>query len=100
MKAKEGKTTLTDSNIPAPYLDHKAVFYEEEARRMPPSQDEDMQITFKEGAPSQLDCKVYPLTKVETKVLQQSIKEDLQKGYIHHGDLIVRFPYLLYSKEG
>ena len=84
-KAKEGKTTLTDSDIPASYLDHKAVFFEEEAWQMPPSWDEDMQITFKEGASSQLDCKVYPLTKVETEVLQQSIKEDLQKGYICHG---------------
>ena len=44
-----------------------------------------MEITFKEGAPSQLDCKVYPLTKAETKVLHQNIKEDLEKGYIHHG---------------
>ena len=84
-KAKEGKTTLTDSDIPAPYLDHKAVFSEEEARRLPPSRDEDMQIIFKEGAPSQLDCKVYPLTRKETEVLRQSIKEDLQKGYICHG---------------
>ena len=84
-KAKEGKTAPTDSDIPTPYLDHKAVFSEEEARRMPPSRDKDMQITFKEGAPSQLDCKVYPLTKKETEVLRQSIKEDLQKGYIHHG---------------
>ena len=30
-KAKEGKTTLTDADIPAPYLGHKAVFSEEEA---------------------------------------------------------------------
>ena len=44
-----------------------------------------MQIIFKEGAPSQLDCKVYPLTRKETEVLRQSIKEDLQKGYICHG---------------
>ena len=44
-----------------------------------------MQITFKEGAPPQLDCKVYPLTKVETEVLHQNIKEDLHKGYIHYG---------------
>ena len=64
-KANEGKTTLTDSDIPAPYQDQKAVFSEEEAQRMPPSRDEDMQITFKEGAASQLDCKVYPLTKKE-----------------------------------
>ena len=34
-KAQEGKTTLTDSDIPLPYLDHKAVFSEKEAQQMP-----------------------------------------------------------------
>ena len=98
-KAKEEKTTLTDSDIPAPYLDHKVVFSEEEARWMPPSRDEDMQIIFKEGAPSQLDCKVYPLMKKETEVLHQSIKEDLQKGYIHHGTLSFVSPIFFIPKK-
>ena len=44
-----------------------------------------MEITLKKGAPSQLDCKVYPLTEAETEVLRQNIKEDLEKGYIRHG---------------
>ena len=39
LKAKKGKTTLTDSDIPASYLDHKAVFSEEEAQWMPLSRD-------------------------------------------------------------
>ena len=44
-----------------------------------------MEITLKEGSPTQLDCKMYPLTKAETDVLRQNIEEDLKKGYIRHG---------------
>ena len=84
-KAKEGKPTPTDLDVPTPYADYKTVFSEEEAKRLLPSQTEDMEITFKEGAPSQLDCKVYPLMKAEMEVLRQNIKKDLEKGYICHG---------------
>jgi len=44
-----------------------------------------MAITFKEGAPAQLDCKVYPPSTKELEVLRQSLNEDLAKGYIQHG---------------
>ena len=66
---------------------------------MPPSRDEDMQIIFKKGAPSQLDCKVYPFMKKETEVLCQSIKERPPKGIYPPWDLVIHFLYLLYSKE-
>ena len=84
-KAKEGKPTPTDLDVPAPYADYKMVFSEDEAKHLPPSRTEDMEITLKEGALTQLDCKVYRLMKAETEVLCQNIKKDLEKGYIHHG---------------
>ena len=84
-KAKEGKPTLTDLDVPAPYADYKTVFSEDEARCLSPSWTEDMEITLKEGTPTQLDCKVYPLTKAKMEVLRQNIKEDQEKGYIRHG---------------
>ena len=58
-----------------------------------------MEITFKEGAPSQLDCKMYPLTKAEMEVLHQNIKEDLEKKYICHGTSSFVFPIFFIPKK-
>src|SRR5712664_1084740 len=44
-----------------------------------------MAIVLKDGAPEQLDCKVYPLSAKEIDILQQSLNEDLEKGFIKHG---------------
>ena len=79
------KKHLREGELPPKYLIHHKVFSEEGAKRLPPSRDEDMAITLKEGAPEQLDCKVYPLSKRELDVLRQSLNEDLAKGYIKHG---------------
>ena len=43
-----------------------------------------MEITLKDDAPEQLDCKVYPLSRKELEVLRESLNEDLAKGYIKH----------------
>ena len=58
-----------------------------------------MEITLKEGIPTQLDCKVHPLTKAETEVLCQNIKEDLEKGYIHHGTSSFISPIFIIPKK-
>ncbi len=57
---------------------------EEEAEWLPPKQVENMTIPLKKEAPSQMDCKTYPLSTKETEVLRQALKEDLHKGYIWH----------------
>ena len=44
-----------------------------------------MEITLKDDAPEQLNCKVYPLSRKELEVLRGSLNEDLAKGYIKHG---------------
>ena len=80
-KAKEGKPTSTDSDVPAPYANYKMVFSKDQARRLLPSRTEDMEIALKEGSSTQLDCRVYPFMKAETEVLRQNIEEDLKKGY-------------------
>ena len=98
-KAKEEKPAPTDSDVPAPYADYKMVFSKEEARRLPPSWTEDMEITLKEGTPSQLDWKVYPFTKAKMEVLCQNIKEDLEKGYICHGTSSFVFPIFFIPKK-
>ena len=84
-KANKKKQHLKESGIPEKYLVHAKVFSEEEAKQLPPSRNEDMSINLKDGAPEQLDCKVYPLSTKELGVLRQALQEDLTKGYIRHG---------------
>jgi hypothetical protein len=83
--ADKTKLHLQEEGVPQEYQKHHKVFSEEGAKRLPPTREEDMAITLKEGAPEQLDCKVYPLSKRELDILRQSLNEDLAKGYIKHG---------------
>jgi hypothetical protein len=59
-----------------------------------------MAIEFKETAPEQLNCKVYPLSTKELDVLRQSLKEDLAKGYIRHGTLSYVSSIFIPKKDG
>ena len=51
--------------IPKQYQRYADVFSEELAKRFPPSRDENMNIKFIPGAPTNLDCKIYPLNAEE-----------------------------------
>ena len=51
--------------IPKQYQHYADVFSEELAKRFPPSRDENMNIKFIPGAPTNLDCKIYPLNAEE-----------------------------------
>ena len=82
--ADKSKTWLKETEVPQKYQKYQQVFSEEGAKRLPPTRVEDMKITLKEDAPDQLDCKVYPLSAKELRVLRESLNEDLEKGYIKH----------------
>ncbi len=43
-----------------------------------------MEINLKEGAPTELDCRTYPLSDKERKVLCDELDKDLAKGFIKH----------------
>lgn len=48
--------------VPEEYKDYTDVFSEEGSKQLPPSRGEfNHRITFKEGAPSTICCKVYPM---------------------------------------
>lgn len=79
------KNKLLEKNIPKQYQRHWKVFSKIKAKRLPPTQEENMSITFKEDAPQQLDCRIYPLGKKKTEVLHQALNDNLAKGYVHHG---------------
>ena len=76
---------MKEAEIPSKYREHHRVFSKEGAKRLPLTRVEDMEITLKEDAPEQLNCKVYPLSRKKLGVLRESLNEDLAKGYIKHG---------------
>ena len=83
--ADKTKDWMKEVEIPPKYQEHHQVFSEEGAKQLPPTRVEDMEITLKDDASEQLDCKVYPLSRKEPEILRESLNKDLAKGYIKHG---------------
>jgi hypothetical protein len=79
-KADKDKIHLTIDTIPKEYRRHQKVFSEEEARHFPPARSEDMTIKLTPDAPTELNCKVYPLSKDERELLQKWILEEEELG--------------------
>ena len=68
--------------IPPQYQKFAKVFSEKESQRFPPSRPWDHMIEFKKGAPEAIDCKVYPMLRLEDEALKAFLDEQLAKGYI------------------
>jgi hypothetical protein len=68
--------------IPQEYRKFAKVFSEEESKQFPPRRACDHAIEFKPGAPDAIECKIYPMMRVEDEVLDLFIDEQLEKGYI------------------
>ena len=68
--------------LPEEYQCHHHVFSEKESQHFPGPCIWDHTIELKEGTPSTLPGKVYPLTQVEQKTLEEFIQEHSKKGYI------------------
>ena len=75
------------------------VFSEEAAQRFPEPKHWDHTIDLLEGAPTVLDCKVYPLTQQEQEVLGKFITEHLQKGYIRPSNSPYAVPFFFIKKK-
>jgi len=71
-----------DISIPPEFQKYSKVFSEEEARKFPPDRNPNTVIELLPGAPEQLNCKVYPLTRQETETLKKFLAEELDKGFI------------------
>ena len=82
--AEKGKQK--ELKIPEEYKQHKIVFLEEAAKCFLLSHDENMKIKFIPEAPTNLDCKVYPLNCEELNWMIKRIREELDMGYIKEGD--------------
>ncbi len=69
--------------VPAEYQQFAKVFSEQESKRFPPKRAWDHAIEFKKDAPDAVDCKVYPMNRIEDKAVQKFLHDELEKGYIH-----------------
>src|SRR6266702_969555 len=68
--------------VPKEYHQFAKLFSEEESKRYPPKRAWDHAIEFKKDAPEAVDCKVYPMNRIEDKAVQKFLKSELEKGYI------------------
>jgi hypothetical protein len=85
--AREAKQRQTSEvRLPDEYKRHKIIFDENAAKRFPPSWPEDHAIRLKPGAPSEINCKIYPLTKQELEATRKFLDENLKLGYIEESD--------------
>ena len=86
--------------VPEEYQDYADVFSEEGAKQLPPSRGEfDHSITFKEGAPSTIHCKVYPMNRAETEYMCNWIQENLAAGKIQESQSEITCPSFLIKKK-
>jgi len=69
-------------DVPYEYREFAKVFSEDESKRYPPKRAWDHVIEFKKDAPEAIDCKVYPMNRVEDEAVQKFLTEELEKGYI------------------
>ena len=68
--------------IPKMYDKFAKVFSEDESKRYPPKRAWDHAIEFKKDAPEAIDCKVYPMNRIEDEAVQKFLHDELEKGYI------------------
>jgi len=64
------------------YQQFTKVFSEQESKRFPPKRAWDHTIEFKKDAPKAVDCKVYPMNRIEDEAVQKFLHDELEKGYI------------------
>ena len=75
-----------NQTLPPKYKRHTHIFDKNAAKWFPPSWPEDHAIKLKPGAPSEINCKIYPLTKQELEATREFLDKNLALGYIEECD--------------
>jgi len=73
--------------VPGIYHQFAKILSKEESKRYPPKRAWDHAIEFKKDAPEAIDCKVYPMNRIEDKAVQKFLWDKLEKGYIRESKL-------------
>src|SRR6266702_2760988 len=68
--------------VPKEYRQFAKIFSEEDSKRYPPKRAWDHAIEFKKDAPEAVDCKVYPMNRIEDEAVRKFLDTELEKGYI------------------
>jgi len=68
--------------VPKEYQQFAKIFSKEDSKRYPPKRAWDHAIEFKKDAPEAIDCKVYPMNRIEDEAVKQFLHNELEKGYI------------------
>src|SRR6266571_1625870 len=68
--------------VPKEYQQFAKIFSEQESKRFPPKRAWDHAIEFKKDTPDAVDCKVYPMNRIEDEAVQKFLHDELEKGYI------------------
>jgi hypothetical protein len=89
----------TEVELPKEYQEFARLFSDEAADRFPPSREWDHAIDLKPGAPDELDCKVYPMTRTEDTALEKFIDEMVAKGYICPSKSPYASPFFFVKKK-
>ena len=81
------------------YWCHHHVFSEKESQHFPGPHIWDHAIELKEGAPSTLPGKIYPLMQVKQRTLEEFIQEHSKKGYIQPLKSPYALPFFFIKKK-
>ena len=98
-QAKDARAEEAGRDIPNEYRRHWQIFNETLAERYPPKRSEDLRIKLHENAPKTINCKVYPLNRQETDILQTFLAEEERKGYIKPGNSPYTAPVFFVGKK-
>jgi hypothetical protein len=93
------KGQKTEQGLPPQYQKWEHIFSEERVKRFPPARPEDHAIKLKPGAPDIIDCKVFPLTRIEKEATEKWIKDNEEKGYIERSNSPWSTPWFFVKKK-
>src|SRR5277367_6027360 len=96
--AEKKETKTLEEMVPPELMEYKAVFDEVEASRFPESRPWDHAIDLKDDFVPK-DCPIYPLSLPEQGKLQDSIDDNLQKGYIRPSKSPMASPFFFVDKK-
>jgi hypothetical protein len=85
--------------LPEEYQWHAMVFNKQKAMCFPPVREEELSIDLLLGAPKEIDCKVYPLSRMEQDQLRMFLAEEEEKGYIYQGSSPYTAPVFFIGKK-
>jgi len=88
----------TLEEIPIPYRDLAEVFSKQEADKLPPHRITDCKIVLQKDATLHYGP-IYSLTEEESKLLEEYIKENLEKGFIRPSESPAGYPVVFQKKK-